>query len=307
MTKVGEKVPIVRSGGILVNPTKDILKEANMMLRVASSPYFVTIMGLLKNHDGHGIIMEYFENGSLKEFQRKYMKCDCWARKVKMVQEIAFGMTYLHNLNPPIVRSDLKLEDVLVGNGFEVKIGDMGLAISRKSSLQNAGSAGTLTHMPPEAFSPRMTQPDEFVDVYSFAITTYELASGSDAWPQLENWNAPIAVWVLGGNRPNLEAIPPDAPAELIDIIRKCWVGEPKQRPIFKDILRYVTELFEDYYERGLRKADRAISEQMDLVQEADETRGTADDGMDSDPWGSLDSDPWGSLEDMSVKDKTVQ
>ena len=92
------------------------------MLRVVSSPYFVRIMGLVKTPDDVGIVMEYFNNGSLKEFERTYMKCDCWARRVKMVQDIAFGMNYLHTLNPPIIHRDLKLENVFVGTGFEAKV-----------------------------------------------------------------------------------------------------------------------------------------------------------------------------------------
>ena len=43
-----------------------------------------------------------------------------------------------------------------------------------------------------------------------------------------------IAAWVYQGLRPDLDTIPKDAPEELIEIIKKCWVGEPKERPIFK-------------------------------------------------------------------------
>ena len=39
-----------------------------------------------------------------------------------MVQDIAFGMNYLHTLTPPIIHRDLKLENVFVGVGFEVKV-----------------------------------------------------------------------------------------------------------------------------------------------------------------------------------------
>ena len=43
-----------------------------------------------------------------------------------------------------------------------------------------------------------------------------------------------ITVWVEKGHRPNLDAIPSDAPAEITDIIQKCWVAEPTKRPVFK-------------------------------------------------------------------------
>ena len=79
-------------------------------------------MGLVENPEYLGIVMEYLKNGSLKNFQQKYMGCDCWSRKVKMVQDIALGMNYLHTLNPPIIHKDLKLENVFLGDGFEAKV-----------------------------------------------------------------------------------------------------------------------------------------------------------------------------------------
>ncbi|XP_072029615.1 uncharacterized protein [Amphiura filiformis] len=291
------EVAVKRLKGVIL--TADVQKEADRMLKVVSSPYIVTVMGLMKNPKDVGIVMEYFDNGSLKDFEKKYMKCDCWSRKVKMVQDIAFGMNYLHTLDQPIIHRDLKLENVFVGDGFEAKIGDLGLAVSSKSSLQKAGSSGTLTHMPPEAFSSKSTGPDEFWDIFTFAITSYELISGNDPWPQINEWNAPIDVWVRNGERPDLTVLPPEAPSELIDVIKKCWEGEPMQRPSFKDILNSITELFEAKYKCGLRRADIMILEQMDRVQEAEEAKGSSatDSGMVNDPWASLEA--------MSVKDNT--
>ena len=46
--------------------------------------------------------------------------------------------------------------------------------------------------------------------------------------------DAIIAVWVMRGHRPDLKAIPSDAPTELVDIIKKCWVGDPNERPNFR-------------------------------------------------------------------------
>ena len=42
------------------------------------------------------------------------------------------------------------------------------------------------------------------------------------------------AYWVSSGRRPELSAIPPDTPTELIDIMKRCWDGEPTKRPRFQ-------------------------------------------------------------------------
>ena len=65
--------------------TESLRKEAEKMLRAITSPCLVRIMGLMENPKWVDIVMEFFENGSLKEFEKKFMKCECWARKVKMV------------------------------------------------------------------------------------------------------------------------------------------------------------------------------------------------------------------------------
>ena len=92
------------------------------MGRVLSCPYLVTIMGIMD--DKHlSIVMEYLQYGDLMNFNRKYMVgCDCWARKIKMIKDIALGMNFLHTQNPPVFHRDLKLENVFVGSGFAVKV-----------------------------------------------------------------------------------------------------------------------------------------------------------------------------------------
>ena len=53
---------------------------------------------------------------------------------------------------------------------------------------------------------------------------------------------AMIAHWVTSGHRPDLSAIPPDTPAELIDIMKRCWDEEPTKRPRFQGniLLKYL-------------------------------------------------------------------
>ena len=102
--------------------TETLRKEAEKMLRAITSTYLVRIMGLMETPKGMDIVMEFFQNGSLKKFEKKFMRCECWARKVKMIQDIAYGMNFLHTLKPPITHCDLKLENVFVAAGYDVKV-----------------------------------------------------------------------------------------------------------------------------------------------------------------------------------------
>ena len=51
-----------------------------------------------------------------------------------------------------------------------------------------------------------------------------------------------ISVWVKGGHRPNLSALLPDTPSELVDIMKRCWNGTPTERPRFQGKYLGLTE-----------------------------------------------------------------
>ena len=89
-----------------------------------SFPYVVTAIGIIDDPgEPLSLVMEYMEFGNLKDFnQSTMMKCTCWARKVKMIHEIALGMNYLQSLPQVKMQKCLKLENVLVGSGFVVKV-----------------------------------------------------------------------------------------------------------------------------------------------------------------------------------------
>ena len=104
-------------------PAEDIRKEATKMWQVIPCPYLVRILGFIDEGENPMIVMEYFEHGSLKDFNRKYMMgCDCWARKMKMILDISLGMNYLHTLESPIFHGDLKLDNIFVDDRWKVKV-----------------------------------------------------------------------------------------------------------------------------------------------------------------------------------------
>ncbi|XP_072043518.1 uncharacterized protein [Amphiura filiformis] len=281
-----------------------IMKEARKMWEVTTCPYIVQIMGITENPEAKsvGIVMEFLEHGDLLKFNRKFMMDgDCMARKIEMVHEIALGMNFLHNQNPPLIHRDLKLENVFVGRDFIVKIGDLGLALGAQTvlSMQKKSEvdvSGTFTHIPPEGFSSESI-PDKFWDIFTFAITVFELASGKNPWLEHGDY-AKVGFWVRDGQRPNLKNIPTVVPSVIVELIKKCWAQTPSDRPPFHDILKIINSIRPTKPE--LRKANAAINGRIDMIEEAG-------DGIKDPETDSGTDSAWGGLEEakaMSISDK---
>ncbi|XP_072051221.1 uncharacterized protein [Amphiura filiformis] len=244
--------------------SEDVRREAEKMWRAISSPYLVRIMGIIDDPQHLSIVMEYFENGNLKDFRQKYMQSDgCVGRKIRMILDMSLGMNYLHTLSPPILHRDLKLSNIFVGNGFEAKIGDLGLAINVKSSSEgggpSVGGAGTCTHLPPEAWAKSNVQAKEPFDIYTFGITLSEFLNGQDPWP-FSATASQIKNWVLNSKRPELSnKAAQNSPSEIVDLMQQCWHQDPNLRPSFQDIQKRVSVLYDQKYRNSIHGADDLI------------------------------------------------
>ena len=70
-------------------------------------------------------------------------------------------------------------------------------------------------------------------DVYSFGIVVWEVLSREVPWAN-KTRPSEILTAVLRGVRPSF---PVGAPADIVDIAKACWAGEPKERTTFRAIL----------------------------------------------------------------------
>ncbi|CAN0472585.1 unnamed protein product, partial [Scytosiphon promiscuus] len=67
-------------------------------------------------------------------------------------------------------------------------------------------------------------------DVYSFGIVVWEVLSRELPWEAVKHPRDIYIRVVLNNLRPTL---PDDAPAEIADVARACWVSKPEDRPTF--------------------------------------------------------------------------
>ena len=112
---------------------------------------------------------EFLPRGSLfKLLHRSTIQLDL-RRRLRMAEDVAKGMHYLHTCDPMIVHRDLKSPNLLVDRNWCVKVTDFGLSRMKHSTfLSTKSNAGTAEWMAPEVLKagPYGTS----ADVYAFGI-----------------------------------------------------------------------------------------------------------------------------------------
>ncbi|EGD76817.1 TKL/DICTY4 protein kinase [Salpingoeca rosetta] len=212
----------------------EFLAEMRLLSRLRH-PCVATMLGATLTKSGEVLlVMEYLEHGSLYDFLRndKLPTPDMFL--LPIVKDIVSGMRYIHNLKPPVVHGDLKAKNVLVDGNFKAKIADFGLSQKRRFGC------GTPYWMAPEVL--RGGEVTREADVYSFAITVYEIYSRQDPFPEenVAEVLQQIAARQVPAKRPD---IPDSCPVMLAELARRCWSEEPKFRPTFDQVDAQLGEL----------------------------------------------------------------
>ncbi|KAH1046271.1 hypothetical protein J1N35_037055 [Gossypium stocksii] len=216
-------------------------EEVSLMKRLRH-PNVLLFMGVVVSSQRLCIVTEFLPRGSLFELLQRNTTKLGWRRRVSMALDIARGMNYLHNCNPPIIHRDLKSSNLLVDKNWTVKVGDFGLSrLKHKTYLTTKSGKGTPQWMAPEVL--RSEPSDEKSDVYSFGVILWELATEKIPW---EKHNAMQLVAAVGFMNQRLE-IPKELDPRWASIIEICWNSDPKSRPTFQELLNKLRDLQRQY------------------------------------------------------------
>ncbi|XP_076921750.1 uncharacterized protein LOC143583293 [Bidens hawaiensis] len=216
-------------------------QEVSLMKRLRH-PNILLFMGAVTSPQHLCIVTEFLIRGSLFQIlQQKSARLD-WRRRLQMAIDIARGMNYLHQYNPPIVHRDLKSSNLLVDKNWTVKVGDFGLSrIKHQTYLKTKSGKGTPQWMAPEII--RNEQADEKSDVYSYGVVLWEIVTRKMPWDDLN----PMQVIAAVGFMDRRPEIPKDVDPLWTSLIESCWCSEPESRPTFQEILHKLKDLQKKY------------------------------------------------------------
>jgi serine/threonine protein kinase/membrane-associated phospholipid phosphatase len=135
-----------------------------------------------------------------------------------------------------ITHRDLKPSNVMVTDSRRVKVLDFGLAKLLGSGAHRVGDStdaltrsgfimGTIPYMSPEQVRERPI--DHRSDIFSLGIVLYEMLAGERPF---RGKDLELVGAILRDPPPPLDAIRPDLPPGLADIVTKCLEKDPAQR-----------------------------------------------------------------------------
>lgn len=183
------------------------------------------------------VITEYLSGGSLRSFLHKRDPGSVDLKQfVSMALQIARGMEYLHSQG--VIHRDLKSENLLFTEDMCLKIVDFGIACEEVNCDYLNEDPGTYRWMAPEMISHKPY--NRKVDVYSFGIVLWEIATGRVPYEDMTPVQAAFAV-VHKNVRPKL---PENCPLAMTKLIEMCWAQNPERRPDFWYIVK-ILEQFE--------------------------------------------------------------
>uniref|UniRef100_A0A7S4L6L4 Protein kinase domain-containing protein n=2 Tax=Paramoeba aestuarina TaxID=180227 RepID=A0A7S4L6L4_9EUKA len=253
--------------------TKDFDAELALM-REFRSPYTVTFFGVCERPHPC-LVMEFCDRGCLYTVLNKHRDLAPldWSYFLSHAHQIAKGLQALHGWVPSIVHRDMKSQNILVTQNYQLKIADFGtarFAVQDKERECRGTSPtqgkkkgyrrydtftqvrGTYSYMSPEI---RFRQPVTVKsDIYAVGIILWEMVyrcingvyeDPYAEFPALRTIGEALYKAVAEkGTRPT---IPSSCPPAVAALIRRCWHSEPKMRPTAVQLIASVESLQKEY------------------------------------------------------------
>lgn len=212
-------------------------REALAIARL-SHENIVNIYDIGKESDlNHYIVMELIDGKPISEIMQLHPLPP--EMVLSVVIQICSALSYIHRNN--VIHRDIKPENIIISGKGIAKLTDFGIAKSADeiSDHKNSGNIiGTILYMSPEQIQDP-DNVDERADLYSFAISVYQLLTGKLPF---SGENVREVLMKIMTKEPQLPSeLNPLLPKALDSIILKAMAKDKKQR--YSSIEQFEKEL----------------------------------------------------------------
>jgi serine/threonine protein kinase len=134
------------------------------------------------------LVMEFVEGVGLSyliDLQNELMQ----RHRVRFMIELGEAIEYFHKQN--WIHRDICPRNVMLDRDHSVKLIDFGLVVPNTEPFQRPGNrTGTANYMAPELIKRQKT--DQRIDIFSFAVTCYEMCAKRLPWESAETLDAVV-------------------------------------------------------------------------------------------------------------------
>ncbi|MEY2724650.1 MAG: Serine/threonine-protein kinase PrkC [Planctomycetota bacterium] len=259
---------------------KAVLKHEFKVGQSLDHPGFVRFHRQEFTRDHGFFIMDYFRAPSLK-VQLSANLPEAQSRMKKIVESICQAYVYLHEKG--WLHRDIKPDNVLVNKAGEVRVIDFSLACRNATGVMKllAGKQksimGTRTYIAPEIILRRPPTPQS--DIYSLAVTLYEIATGA---PPFAGLSPNDLLKKHLGEEPappsNVNRnVSPELDMMLLRMLKKKPKDRPKEMREVMSLFRNCKFFLEDPVELHERKVREAKANESLSVDKRLDSRADAD------------------------------
>jgi len=174
-------------------------------------------------------------------------------QKIKILLDSAEGLQYIHSKN--VIHRDIRARNISIDkkiNGeecdFNAKIFDFGVSWEEEQDRANTNIPGFFKYTAPEERGGQSY--DSKIDIFSFAIMTFELFSEQEAYTdeKTKKFNDTVLALRIArkGLRPDFNCqVKSDTPQEIIDMYKQNWELDPTKRMNSTKLVESLRKIYE--------------------------------------------------------------
>lgn len=166
------------------NKNSDLLRKESLALITARHKHTIRLEDFRSVGEICYLAMEYAPLSDLRAYTKSQGGKLSILQAERFLKQISSSLSFIHDIG--MVHRDVKPDNILVLNERQVKISDFGVSIlpGQNASIEELQKGvGTMDYMSPEVFEGTNCTPAS--DVYSLAITFYEIFSGKHPFENL--------------------------------------------------------------------------------------------------------------------------